>query len=322
MDERLLHDRRVTLLLLTVLVVAVSYLFARGLDSEYAGFAALLAIPMSIGALASHAGDPEGRASPLKIVLLPIAVIGAMTAVGWLVFREGAICIAMVLPIWLPAAVAGALVNGWNARRTRRANDVRLLSVGWLALPFFVLLAEQPSPPPWQEQIVTRSIDVPESAEELWPLVVSIPAITATEGRPNLTQDLLGVPRPSEARLVQVGGRWVRKATWGDTIRFEEEVVAVAPYRRLAWHFRFPDDSIQRHTDRHVSPDGPMLKIISGEYRLEPLPGEGTRLVLETRYRMRSRFAPYLRLWGEQMLGDVQSNILEVLKQRSRTTMI
>jgi len=79
----------------------------------------------------------------------------------------------------------------------------------------------------------------------------------------------------------------------------------------------FPDKSIQHNTDHHISPDGPLLRIETGQYELAALPEGKTRLTLETRYRMRTRLGAYLGWWGERLLGDIQENILAVIKDRA-----
>ena len=314
-------DRRVTLVSLALLAGAASYLFAAGgLQSEYAGVASLLLIPAALGALVGNLSDPEGRGSLANLLLWPPLLILGLTGVGWLFFNEGAICIAMVLPLWLPAAVGGALANRWNARRTRRARERDLLSVGWVVLPLSILLIERGQPPAWQERLVTRQAVVSATPEQLWPAVLSIPTIAATEGRATLTHDALGVPRPREAMLVRRGGRLVRSARWGSELRFDEIVTRIEPHSTLAWRFAFGDDSVQRYTDRHIAPDGPMLKILGGSYRLQPLAGGRSLLTLETRYRMRSPLAPYLAWWGERLLGDVQDNILAIVEQRAESS--
>jgi hypothetical protein len=74
---------------------------------------------------------------------------------------------------------------------------------------------------------------------------------------------------------------------------------------------------VQDYTDRHISPDGPMLKIAKGGYTLTPLPGGRVRVSLATTYRMRSRIGWYAGLWGEVMLGDVHDNVLAIIKDRA-----
>jgi hypothetical protein len=260
--------------------------------------------------------NPDGRWAATKFLLIPTALILLFTFVGWLAFGEGAICIAMVLPLWIPAGIAGAFTVLWNRRHARRRRD-GLHSVAWLALPFVLLLAERSHPVTWTNHVVERRIVVASSPDKVWPLLLSIPSISPDEGIPTPTHDWLAVPRPAEARLVRERGTPVRKARWGNGIRFDERIVAVEPGRYLAWRFAFRDDSVRRHTDRHISPDGPILAVTEGAYRLRPVAG-GTEVVLQTHYRMRSGFRRYLHWWGERLLGDVQRNVLAIVDERVR----
>jgi len=292
--------------------------------NEVIGATALLAIPFSLGGIASTLYDPKGTRSPLGCALYPIGVLLLATGLAWLFWGEGAMCIAMILPIWIPAAVAGVLVNRllrWrHARGEDPDNTQHLRSAAWVALPALVLAIDMRSAPDWQMHEVVRSVTVEAPASEVWPLLLSIPAIGQSEGRWTFTQDVLGVPRPSEARLVRENGQPIRIAQWGHGVRFEERVTHMEPERAIRWRFAFPDDSVQAHTDRHISPEGPMLRILSGGYQLEPLGQDLTRIRLVTRYASRSRLDGYFTLWGEQLLGDIQDNVLAIIVQRSIRT--
>ncbi|MFM5907299.1 MAG: hypothetical protein ACKOPO_06915 [Novosphingobium sp.] len=314
-------NRLITLCLLIVLgaiMLIVFYTDAGG--QAVAGWSALIIIPAALGALVSHLVDPQGMNSPVGCFAAPTMAIIAITGLAFLFIGEGAICIAMVLPLWIPAAIGGGLVQHYNARRRIRSdgdNAGDIFQSSWLALPLFALVLEQTLPAPWQSEAVSREVIVNAPADSVWPLLVSIPAIKDHEGRANLTQDILGVPRPVSARLEPVAGQLVRKAEWGKGIRFEERITRMEPGRAIGWTFAFPDDSVSRHTDRHISPDGPVLKILSGGYLLEPLPDGRTRVRLTTQYRMRSHLAPYLSLWGDQLLGDVEANVLAIIQKRA-----
>jgi hypothetical protein len=162
-----------------------------------------------------------------------------------------------------------------------------------------------------------RSVDIAATPDQVWPLLLSIPGVSPDEGRTTFTHDIVGIPRPSEARLVQRGAVLVREARWGKDIRFEERVTRLVPGQAIGWDFAFPDSSVQDYTDRHISPDGPMLKIASGGYRIEPLGAGQVRVTLATTYRMRSRLGWYAGLWGEVLLGDIQDNVLAIIKARA-----
>ena len=153
--------------------------------------------------------------------------------------------------------------------------------------------------------------------ERVWPRLLSIPDIGADEGRWNVAHDLLGVPRPTEARLVRRGVGFVRLAQWGRNVRFEEHIGSVDPGRSITWAFAFPDGSVQQHTDRHIAPKGFHLDMSTGGYRLEPLPGGRTEVTLRTQYALRSPVNAYAAWWGELLLGGIQDNVLGIVKDRA-----
>ena len=318
-DER--NDGRnvpVTLVGLTVLAVSILTPYVGGFDGEFDFFAALLAIPASIGALVTNVSNAERRWPAWKILVVPSAFIIAMTGVAWLIAAEGAICIAMVLPLWIPASIGGAIVRVLEDRRRRRPRNTALHAVGWAVLPAVVMTLEGERPPEWQVRTVSRSVVIDQSPSTIWPTLLSIADVRPNEGRPNLTQDMLGVPRPTQARLTRFGHLLVRRAGWGPSIRFDEVITSLHPQRELSWRFSFPDDSVQRHTDRHVAPDGEMLNIVSGRYSLGAVGRDRTRVTLATTYRMKARFPAYFAWWGELMLGDIQANVLAIIADRHR----
>ena len=106
----------------------------------------------------------------------------------------------------------------------------------------------------------------------------------------------------------------IRTAYWGDHINFEERITQWQPGRRLGWAIAFINSSLQDYTDRHIAPDGQFLKIDTGDYTLTPI-GAGRTLLLN--YIAKTHVNPYAQLWGEILLGDIQSNVLAMIKQRA-----
>lgn len=307
------------LAMLVCLLGGVLLLNSGVLEASYSGFAFMGMIPFAIGGLATGAG--LRIYSTAGCIFAPLVVFAVAFPLVHYGLAEGLICILMALPFWLAAGLGGGLATFIIHRRRTRgggpAGATRLQVVGLVALPFAVLYAEEVAPPQWQERSVIRSVVISAEAEAVWPLLVSIPDVAPHEGIATFTHDVAGIPRPAEARLVRRSGRLVRAARWGSDIRFEEQVTTLEPGRAIAWDFAFPDASVQTYTDRHISPDGPMLRIAHGGYRLEPLGDGRVRVTLSTTYRMRSRLGWYLALWGERMLGDVQDNVLAIIKQRA-----
>ena len=307
------------LAMLGLLLAGILLLNTGALEVSYSGYAFMFLFPFAIGGLVTGAGLQVY--SHYGCILAPVLLFAIIFPLVHYGLAEGLVCILMALPLWLAAGLGGGLATWLIHRRQRRlqteGGTARLKVVGLLALPFALLYAEETSPPAWQTRTVVRSVDIAASADDVWPLLVAIPAVGPDEGIATFTHDLAGIPRPSEARLVAREGNLVREGRWGAEIRFEERITALEPGRRIAWDFAFPDNSVQRYTDHHISPDGPLLKIAQGGYTLTPLADGRVRVTLSTTYRMRSRLGWYMELWGEQMLGDVHDNVLAIIRQRA-----
>lgn len=307
------------LAMLGLLLAGILLLNTGALEVSYSGYAFMFLFPFAIGGLATGAGLQIY--SHYGCILAPVLLFAIIFPLVHYGLAEGLVCILVALPLWLAAGLGGGLATWFIHRRqlimSEKSGAPRLKVVGLLALPFALLYAEEASPPEWQTRTVVRSVEIAAGAQEVWPLLVAIPAVAPGEGIATFTHDVAGIPRPSEARLVSREGRLVREGRWGADIRFEERVTALEPGHRIAWDFAFPDDSVQRYTDHHISPDGPLLKIAQGGYTLTPLADGRVRVTLSTTYRMRSRLGWYLELWGEQMLGDVHDNVLAIIRQRA-----
>lgn len=307
------------LAMLGLLLGGIVLLNSGVLEASYAGVAFMGIIPFAIGALVTGAGLQIY--SHYGCILAPVLIFAVIFALMHFTGAEGLVCILMVLPFWLVAGLGGGLATWVIHRRQRSRGEAegasRVQAVALIALPFALLHAEEVSPPAWETRTVLRSVEIAAAPDTVWPLLVAIPDVRADEGLATFTHDIAGIPRPSEARLAERDGQLVRLGRWGTHIRFEERVTTLVPGRAIGWDFAFPDTSVQDYTDRHISPDGPMLKIAKGGYTVTPLPGGRVRVSLATTYRMRSRIGWYAGLWGEVMLGDVHDNVLAIIKDRA-----
>lgn len=311
----------VSIVLVAVMAVSFAFLvFGAGFETAYAGYGALIAIPFAFGALVTQSSN---NFSWLGCLGTPIVLFAISLGLVWFGV-EGLVCVAMVMPFWIVAAIGGGLMSVWLKRQEIIEQGDRdseppvvLKSIGFAAAPFVIIFAEAASPPNWQAEVVERSVIVESSVDRVWPLLISIPSISTEEGTSTFTHDWLGIPRPTDAMLVSTPHGLVRKAWWGQDVRFEEAITDLEPGQRIGWQFRFPDDSIRQHTDRHISPDGPMLRILNGEYRLQSLSDGTTRVTLATTYQMRTRLGTYFAFWGEILLGDVEHNVLEIIRSRA-----
>lgn len=291
-------------------VINMSEMNARGFGSLW--FLAVL--PAFLSALICYIGDPKRRRGAGFYWIVPVLLVAAVCAGSAYILHEAVICLIMLSPVWLIAGWIGAFVL-WFARK--RAVDPTVFNSSLLLLPLLAGLAESQVTFPHETHAVTREVVIHASADKVWPFAVANAHIDDTEGHWNFSQNIAGLPRPRATVMHGEGVGAVRTAYWGDHISFDEVVTGWRPGRELSWDFRFRNASLQTYTDRHISPDGAFLKIDSGGYTLEPLPNGDTRLTLTTRYIARSHANAYGVVWGEIWLGDIQSNVLSIIKARA-----
>lgn len=275
----------------------------------------LLVVPAVSCAVISFITDPDGDRGLGHYLALPFQSLGVVIIAGALIMREGVVCIVLLSPLWLAGGLVGSMAVYYLKKRLRERGQI--FASALLLIPILSVQIEERVPVTVRWETVSNDVLIDAPPERVWPLLLSIRDIGPDEGRWNFTQDVLGIPRPSEARLHVRVSSAIRSARWGADIRFEEHILRVEPGRSLAWAFAFPDGSVRRHTDRHVAPDGPQLRIAYGAYELTPTADGGTRLRLETRYALRTRLNGYAAWWGGRFLGDIQDNILAIVKERA-----
>lgn len=274
----------------------------------------LALLPAVLCAMITYFGDPDLERSEGFYWWIPAALVALVDAGATWFLHEGVICLIMLSPIWLASGWAGAFIMRSQRRQARRH---RTLQSSLLIIPLLAGVVEAEIPRPNEQVELTRTILIEATPEDIWPFAVANPSISPSEGRWTITHNLIGLARPRATVMAGSGVGAVRTAYWGDHINFEERITQWSPGQRLGWRFRFTNSSLQDYTDRHISPDGPFLKIDSGDYTLRRVSADTTALTLRTRYIARTHVNLYARLWGELLLGDTEDNILTIIKDRA-----
>ena len=292
------------------------YILAEAGSGGAIGYALMVVLPGALTAFIAWVGSMGRNWPRTTFLLVPVWLALAATVIGVALLREGVVCLVMVLPFWLAFGYIGLWPVYLYRRRQQRVDPATFRAHALLLLPFLALLLDQQLTPPRETRIVVREIIVDAPPSAVWPRLLAIPAIAPDEGRWNISQDLLRLPRPVAAHLRGEGPGAVRDARWQEGIRFEEIVTDWRPGEALQWRFAFPDPSIHQRTDRHIEPHGRHLWIDTGGYRLTPLAGGRTRVRLWTRYHLATPFNAYASWWGELVLGDIQNNVLAIVAGR------
>jgi hypothetical protein len=274
----------------------------------------LVFLPAYLCAIICYVADPNGDKPPIFYWSVPLIFTSTVVLGSFFFLQEGVICLVMLSPLWLAFGGLGAFIMHRQLRRPRNPN---ILHSTLVFLPLLSGGIESQIPISHDHISLSREIIIHATPQEIWPYTISNAYIKDDEGRWTFTQNVLGLPRPRATILSGEGKGAVRTAFWGDQINFDEKITQWQPGRLLSWSFSFPNRSLQKHTDKHISPDGQFLKINSGNYKLTPLTPETTLVSLRTNYVAKTHVNSYAAFWGEILLGDIHNNVLAIIKQRA-----
>jgi hypothetical protein len=267
----------------------------------------------------TYVGDPHAlRGRSFYTTSVPFSLFGAVVVASIGFLREGVICILMLAPFWLGLSALGGYIT-WRLRNRQEPEENVFRASTLLLIPLVATQVEPMIPVPRDIGSITRSVVINADPVTVWHHARGVRQIASDDGRWNISQDIIGLPRPIGARLDRDGFGATRRVEWQDGIRFKEVVTDWQPARRLWWNFQFDETDMDAWAmqDRHLLPDSPHYRITDGGYVLEPLSDGRTRLTLKTNYWVETPVNWYARLWGELLVGDVSSNVLAVIQQKS-----
>ncbi|WP_226662623.1 SRPBCC family protein [Alteriqipengyuania lutimaris] len=287
-------------------------------DSGYFYVSFAILQPAVLCAFVAFVGDPKFRREGRYYKLVPLFLLLGMVVISLAVLREGTVCVIMLAPIWYVSGLTGTMLLEWLRKRAGDGGGKpRVYAPGILALPLVILPIEASLPVPEAHQRVERSVIIDAPAQAIWPLMQGMGDIQPDEGKTNFSQDVVGLPRPLEARLEGRGVGARREGYWENGVHFAEVVDRWRPEREIGWAFDFSDSGGWEFTDVHLHPASEHMQIVRGGYRLDPLADGRQRLTLHTDYVARTHLNPYAMLWGELFLGDISANLLTTIRDRA-----
>ena len=278
------------------------------------GGSLFLGTPFLIGlvsAVVSNRAEERTRNETMAIGQLALLATG-----GALLFFaiEGAICLAMAVPIAAPIALLGSYIGYVLVRRGRPS------SLSHFSLLLFLMLgtaidAAVPAPP--GARIVTTAIEIDASPEVVWRHVTSFGDIKAAPGWLFKT----GLAYPLRARLEGTGVGAIRHCEF-TTGAFVEPITVWDAPRRLAFDVIAQPPPLQEWSPyaRVFAPhlDG-FFRTSHGEFRLVALDGGRTRLEGRTWYTLDMQPAMYWTAIADTILHAIHSRVLQHIKRAAES---
>ncbi len=266
-----------------------------------------LGTPFSIGYISAYvfnAREEQRLRHTLQVALLAVVLAGG----AMLVFAlEGAVCIAMALPLAALLALPGAVLG--QAVATRHTVYKTGAGLGVLMAPL-VVLTSPPQTARTHEVVTVVDIDAPPAV--VWRRVVTFPDLPA----PQEWIFRAGVAAPLRARIVGTGVGATRFCDF-TTGSFVEPITAWEENRRLAF-----DVTVQTPPMREWSPyagvNPPHLagyfRATQGEFRLTLLRGNRTRLEGRTSYVLDMFPQRYWILPADRLIAAIHRRVLRHIK--------
>jgi len=224
---------------------------------------------------------------------------------------EGIICLAMATCIAIPICALGASV-GYFIQATYHANRVPAALL--LALLFLMGFEKVESPKP-TSFAVTSTIDVNAPPETVWQNVVSFSELPPVEDWLFKT----GLAYPIRAKINGTGVGAIRHCEFS-TGPFVEPITIWNEPNHLRFGVTSMPQPMQEWTFyKHIHPphlDG-YFKTTQGEFRLESIGNEQTRLHGTTWYENDLSPALYWKIWSDFLIHRIHLRVLKHVKYLS-----
>jgi hypothetical protein len=259
-------------------------------------------IPIILGWKAERLVSDSMRFTAYGVLMASAAAI--------LVQREGFICVLMALPIAWGISAIGALVGyafqtmrwDWKYRHGLNATVLVLLP--------FAMIQDRVNPPMPMTRVVTTSVVVKATPEEVWPFLYEMKNLPA----PDFWLFRAGVAYP--IGVTTTGRSRHCLLSTGD---MPEEITASEPGKLLRFKIiKTPPSMKEMNPFGEIHPEHleGYYQCEQGEFRLEKLP-DGTRITGTSWYH--HRFAPdwYWSMWTDTIVRQVQLRVMNEVGRRA-----
>lgn len=272
----------------------------------------LIGTPIVIGALTVYGA--RHRASGWVFAVFGPWLTTALMLIGCAVtLLEGAICLALMTPLFLLCASAGGVAMRVALGLVRRPAPLRAVA----ALPLLLLLGERVIPPGTEQVFLQHSVDIAAEPAVVWQQIMQARDIQADE-LPFSVTHAIGVPRPLEGvnRLTPDGE--YRFSRWDKGVHFLARVTDSKPMQFSSWQYQFEPDSFPPGSmDDHVAIGGRYFHLQGSTFTLTPLDGGHTRLQLRAEFRLSTSINGYALPVARWLGSDFIRTILGLYKGRS-----
>jgi hypothetical protein len=293
-------------LVVTVPLVVLAVVLSAEVLQSY-GFGLFLCAPFAVGmfsVLLFGFSRPQPLGACLLVALAGTVLVGS-TLLG--IALEGFICLIMALPITLPLALLGAVV-GYAIQSRPWLDDQRVALMLALVIALPALMAAESSQQLEPDVRAVRTevlIDAPPA--QVWEHVIAFPPLP----EPDDWLFQTGIAYPLRAEIQGAGVGAIRYCVF-TTGTFVEPIEVWEAPTLLRFRVTEQPEPMREWSPYHIHPAhlDHYLHSQKGQFVLEALPGERTRLVGTTWYSNRMWPAAYWNLWSDFIIHRIHGRVL------------
>lgn len=286
-----------------------------GEQANLASLSFLFLTPTILGMIPLTLMDQEKLESYKRIIFTPWITVFSFFLTLFLVGLEDFLCLLILGAPFFILGTLGSLIYRFG-QINKKKNKGKLLSI--VLLPLLLSPIETYLDVPSKIYTVKNEAIIEASPEAIWTNIVEVKTIEPHEYRPGFFNHI-GIPSPINAKVdkKEIGGKRIGNFEGGLT--FVETITAYQEYKRVAFDIQVAPQTVrQRVFDQHVL-KGKYFTFVDASYELEGMENGKTKLSLYSNYQLSSTVNFYGHFWGDIILSDFQSRLLEVIKARSES---
>ena len=285
-------------------------------------------VPFAIGYLTlwllpyKHGQSATGAFFKPSLVCLVILIV---TVFGRL---EGMICWVMAFPLFaICAGIGGVIAFKRKERRFSMKDTEWDFEKGkWnepggfkislvLLIPILAGYIEGNRMWEFREMNIERSVVIPAAPARVWAALTAKQTPRVKSGGWGVV-GMLGFPHHLETSMDSAVAGGKRVARYEKGLVIEQKVKALDPGKGMDLSITTDPTAISAAVmDEHIVIGGEHIKMAEDSYRLELMPGGGTKVSLASRFSIRTPFNWYAAIWAHWMMSDVLSGELNSLNE-------
>jgi len=279
---------------------------------SYASITCLFAIPVVLGVVPLTGGLAFKQISNRRVLTGALLTVSLFFLTLFLLFFIDLIgFIILSVPYFLIGTISALIFRNLIPEHGNSYLKLLIVLLSAITMSWIEHGIKRPS----KVYTITNEVVVTATAQTIWDNIVEVGAIESHEYHSGFF-NRIGIPRPVKATVnkKEVGGQRVGNFEGG--LKFLENITQYEAFKTVSFDIKIDPRSISPKVFDLQIFTGNYFSFIDATYQLTDLQNGQIRLSLSSSYRLTSTVNFYGKIWGNLILSDFQSRLLNVIKNR------